>query len=79
MTSKHQDHVLIVEDEPRISAVPGDYLANAGYTHHWIADGATVVPAFHAQQRDLVLLDLMLPERDGIDLFQELRQFRDDR
>ncbi|WP_332879405.1 response regulator [Massilia sp. S19_KUP03_FR1] len=74
MTGTHQDHVLIVEDEPRIAAVLCDYLANAGYRHHWVADGAAVVSAFLAQQPDLVLLDLMLPGRDGIDLFHELRR-----
>jgi len=74
MNGTHQDHVLVVEDEPRIAAVLCDYLANAGYTHHWVADGAAVLAAFHAQQPDLVLLDLMLPGRDGIDLFHELRR-----
>lgn len=74
MNSTQRDHILIVEDEPRIAAVLGDYLANAGYTHHWVGDGTAVLPAFYAEQPDLVLLDLMLPGRDGIDIFQELRQ-----
>ena len=74
MNGTHPDHILIVEDEPRIAAVLGDYLADAGYTHFWVGDGTAVLQAFLAQQPDLVLLDLMLPGRDGIDIFHELRR-----
>ncbi|MET3442680.1 two-component system response regulator BaeR [Variovorax paradoxus] len=69
-----QAHILIVEDEPRLAAVLGDYLGTAGYTHHWVADGALAMPAFHEQRPDLVLLDLMLPGRDGMDICRELRR-----
>jgi len=67
-------HVLVVEDEPRLAAVLGDYLAAAGYTHHWVADGNAALPAFHAQRPDLVLLDLMLPGRDGVEICRDLRR-----
>jgi len=67
-------HVLIVEDEPRLAAILGDYLTAAGYTHHWVAEGTQAVPAFLAQHPDLVLLDLMLPGRDGVDICRELRR-----
>ncbi|BDB28362.1 response regulator [Cupriavidus sp. P-10] len=66
-------HILIVEDEPRLAAVLGDYLRAAGYTHHWVADGDGALPAWRAQRPDLVLLDLMLPGRDGIDICRALR------
>lgn len=66
-------HVLIVEDEPRLAAVLGDYLGAAGYTYHWVADGNAALPAWRAQRPDLVLLDLMLPGRDGIDICRALR------
>ena len=66
-------HILIVEDEPRLAAVLGDYLGTAGYTHRWVADGALAMPAFHDRRPDLVLLDLMLPGRDGMDICRELR------
>lgn len=75
--SPHQGHILIVEDEPRLAAILGEYLTAAGYTHHWVAEGLAALPAFHAEQPDLVLLDLMLPGRDGIDICRELRH--DDR
>ncbi|MCD7098057.1 response regulator [Stenotrophomonas sp. MMGLT7] len=68
-------HVLIVEDEPRLAAVIGEYLHAAGYSHDWIADGAQALGAIRAQHPDLVLLDLMLPHRDGMDICRELRGF----
>ncbi|WP_211466841.1 response regulator [Collimonas silvisoli] len=69
-----KNHILIVEDEPRLAAVLGDYLTTAGYTHYWVADGAAALPAFRAERPDLVLLDLMLPGRDGLEICRELRR-----
>ena len=66
-------HILVVEDEPRLAAVLGDYLGSAGYTHHWVADGTLAMPPSHERRPDLVLLDLMLPGRDGMDICRELR------
>lgn len=69
--------ILIVEDEPRLSAVLRDYLQAAGYTCQQIFDGAAAVPAFRQHAPDLVILDLMLPNRDGIDICRELRELSD--
>jgi two-component system response regulator BaeR len=65
--------VLVVEDEPRLAAVLCDYLRASGYRCEWIADGAQVMSAYAQRQHDLILLDVMLPHRDGISLCQELR------
>jgi len=67
-------HVLIVEDEPRLASVLGDYLQAAGYTQQWVDDGALALEAFHARAPDLVLLDLMLPNRDGLEICRDLRR-----
>ena len=67
--------ILVVEDEPKLAALIGRYLGAAGYTTQMIADGRMVVPAVRAEPPDLVLLDLMLPGRDGIDVCRELRTF----
>jgi len=72
-TLSTQGHVLIIEDEPRLAAVLGDYLGASGYTHHWVSNGLDAVAAFHAEKPDLVLLDLMLPGRGGMDICRELR------
>lgn len=69
--------VLIVEDEPRLAAVLGEYLQAAGYRHDWIDDGARAVEAVRTLRPDLVLLDLMLPHRDGVEICRELRGFSD--
>ncbi len=42
-------------------------------TSEWVDDGGQVIDAFARYQPDLVLLDLMLPQRDGVDLCRELR------
>ncbi|GGA30410.1 response regulator [Dyella nitratireducens] len=69
--------ILMVEDEPKLAAVVGDYLRAGGYESSWVADGREAIPAIKAQQPDLVLLDLMLPGRDGLDICRELRSFSD--
>jgi two-component system, OmpR family, response regulator BaeR len=70
-------HILVVEDEPKLAALVGDYLQASGYGWQWVADGREAIPAIKAQQPDLVLLDLMLPGRDGLDICRELRSFSD--
>jgi len=67
--------ILIVEDEPKLAALEADYLASAGYETHVIANGLEVVPWVRAQAPDLILLDLMLPGRDGLEVCRELRRF----
>jgi two-component system response regulator BaeR len=69
--------VLIVEDEPKLAALIVDYLKAAGYGTHWIADGRDVVPWVRERSPDLILLDLMLPGRDGLDVCREIRGFSD--
>ena len=66
--------VLIIEDEPRLAAVLADYLGTAGYAHRWVADGSAALEAFRSEQPDLVLLDLMLPGRDGMDICRDIRR-----
>ena len=65
--------ILIVEDEPKLAALEGDYLRSAGYDTHAIGNGAEVVPWVRGNAPDLVLLDLMLPGRDGLEVCRELR------
>jgi two-component system, OmpR family, response regulator BaeR len=67
--------ILIVEDEPKLAALEADYLKAAGFDTHIIGDGREVVPWVRANAPDLVLLDLMLPGRDGVDICRELRGF----
>jgi two-component system, OmpR family, response regulator BaeR len=76
-TSDPLAHILVVEDEPKLAALVGDYLQASGYAWHWVADGREAIPAIRVQQPDLVVLDLMLPGRNGLDICRELRSFSD--
>lgn len=67
--------VLVVEDEPKLASLLADYLVQAGYAPHCIADGNAVLDAFRRLQPQAVLLDLMLPGTDGITLCREIRAF----
>lgn len=68
-------HVLIVEDEPRLARLVADYLSAAGYGTQILSDGLAVLPALQERMPDLLVLDLMLPGRDGLSLCQEIRRF----
>lgn len=67
--------ILIVEDEEKLASLLSDYLQQAGFETHSLADGLAVVPWVREHGPDLVLLDLMLPGRGGLDICKELRSF----
>jgi two-component system response regulator BaeR len=67
--------ILVVEDEPRLAALLRDYLDKAGYEPHCLRDGMKVVPWVREQAPDLILLDLMLPGKDGVEICKEIRSF----
>lgn len=67
--------VLIVEDEQKIAALLRDYLEQSGYRTHWINNGDDVGDWVHANNPDLVLLDVMLPGKDGLTVCREVRSF----
>ncbi|MCB1747925.1 MAG: response regulator [Gammaproteobacteria bacterium] len=69
-------HILIAEDEPKIAALLQDYLVAAGMTASIVDDGAAVIAAVAERAPDLLLLDVMLPNRDGMSLCRELHATR---
>jgi two-component system, OmpR family, response regulator BaeR len=69
--------IVVVEDEPKMAALLLDYLRAAGHEPHWLDDGRAVVPHVREHAPDLVLLDVMLPGRDGLEVCRELRGFSD--
>ena len=69
--------ILVVEDEAKLAALEADYLRAEGFEPHCIADGREVVPWVRENPPELILLDLMLPGRDGLDICRELRTFTD--
>src|ERR1700693_910261 len=69
--------VLLVEDDRMIAQGLQTALRQDGCAVDWVADGRAAAAALHAAHFDLVLLDLGLPERDGLEVLRELRR-RDD-
>jgi DNA-binding response OmpR family regulator len=66
--------ILVVEDEPRIASLVRDYLVQGGFDAILAHDGETGLREARVRKPDLVILDLGLPERDGIDVIRELRK-----
>jgi two-component system, OmpR family, response regulator ResD len=71
--------VLVVDDEPTISEVVSRYLERAGYRTRVAEDGAEALELAARQRPDLVVLDLMLPGIDGLEVMRRLRQGDRDR
>lgn len=67
--------ILIVEDEEKLAGLLADYVRAAGYDVHRIADGRPVVDWVRAHDPALILLDLMLPGKDGLEICREIRGF----
>jgi two-component system response regulator MtrA len=65
--------VLIVDDDAALSEMLGIVLRGEGFEPVFCADGAEAIAAFRDSKPDLVLLDLMLPGRDGIDVCRAIR------
>ena len=66
--------ILVVEDEPKLASLLQDYLAAAGYAVEWLDAGETAVQRALHWPADLLLLDWMLPGKDGLTVCRELRQ-----
>jgi two-component system, OmpR family, response regulator BaeR len=67
--------ILIVEDELKLATLLADYLALTDYTPHIIDNGNEVIEWVKAHNPAAILLDIMLPGKNGIDLCKAIRQF----
>jgi DNA-binding response OmpR family regulator len=65
--------ILVVEDDPDIAQLIGHYLEKAGHSVEVLASGKEVMPKVRRNPPDLVVLDLMLPELDGLMICQAMR------
>jgi DNA-binding response OmpR family regulator len=66
--------VLVVEDDPNIARLIRDYLTQAGYRVLVATDGNRALALAAEASPDLIVLDLGLPERDGLDVLREVRR-----
>lgn len=67
--------ILIVEDEQKLAELIKDYLAQSSFDTTILDNGNDVVPYVRENKPDLVILDLMLPGRDGMEICKEIRTF----
>ena len=65
--------ILVVEDDPDIAQLIGHYLEKAGHQVDVLSSGKAVMPSVRKNPPDLVVLDLMLPELDGLMICQAMR------
>jgi two-component system response regulator BaeR len=74
MSTQPASTILVVEDEPDIASVLVDYLRHEGFAPQHVDNGTAALDSILRQPPALVLLDVMLPGRDGISVLQAVRQ-----
>ncbi len=66
--------ILVVDDEPKIVLLARDYLERAGFEVLSAGDGKTAIASIRGSKPDLIVLDLGLPEMDGLDVTRAIRK-----
>ncbi len=74
MNDTAKGSVLVVEDEPTIAEVVARYLKRAGYETSVVGDGAAALAEVARRRPDVVVLDVMLPGIDGLEVMRRLRE-----
>src|SRR5207302_7873502 len=73
MTVAATNRILVVDDDPTVAEVVTRYLERDGYCVEVVGDGVTAVERATAEPPDLLVLDLMLPGIDGLEVCRRLR------
>ena len=68
-----QQHLLMIEDDTRLASRVGEYLRQSGYGFTHAADAATGLDALQTTPPELVILDLMLPDMDGLEVCRRIK------
>lgn len=68
------EKILIVEDELKIAQLLSDYVSTEGYESQIVAEGNKAIKAFNDFQPNVILLDVMLPGMNGIDICKNIRK-----
>lgn len=72
-----QGKILVVDDEKKIVSLVRSYLEREGYRVKEAYDGRQALDAFEREKPDLIILDLMLPEIDGLEVCRQIRRASD--
>ena len=72
-----ENKILVVDDDRNICQLIGLYLKKEGYTVKTAGDGEAALSMIKAEIFDLVLLDVMMPKKDGFETLKEVRKFSD--
>ena len=70
-------NILLVEDDRRLAEMVSEYLGEAGFSVSVAGDGRTGLARLAAEPCDALVLDLMLPDMDGLEVCRQLRAFSD--
>jgi two-component system OmpR family response regulator len=70
-------HVLLVEDDVRLARLTSTYLEGTGFAVSWLSNGTDVAQHTRTARPDVVVLDLMLPGKDGLEVCRDLRARHD--
>jgi DNA-binding response OmpR family regulator len=70
-------HILLIEDDHRLAEMVSEYLGEAGFRVSIAGDGRTGLSRLGSEPYDAVVLDLMLPDMDGLEVCRQLRAFSD--
>jgi DNA-binding response OmpR family regulator len=68
-----QQQLLMIEDDTRLANMVGEYLRQSGYGFTHAADGLSGLAALQSSPADLVILDLMLPDMDGLEVCRRIK------
>lgn len=71
------EHVLIIDDDQELCGLLGEYLRTQGFSCHALHDGAAAVAHLRENHYQVLVLDIMLPGMQGLDVLRKLREFDD--
>jgi DNA-binding response OmpR family regulator len=71
--NKEPTKILLAEDDENLGSLLREYLQAKSYETHWLTDGEKAYRSFERNQYDICILDIMMPNKDGITLAREIR------
>ena len=68
--------ILLVDDDEQLRTMLGEVLRRAGYEVRLASDGAEAIKLYRSHPTDLIITDLVMPEKEGLEMIRELRRDR---